>query len=65
MSEDNEMDLSNKNFWAILTSCITSPIWIEDEDFDVKCHIREFLQKCSGGKIVTMLKSQLKKRVLW
>ena len=56
------MDLSsnsNKDFWAILTSCIISPIWIEEEDFDIKCHIREFLQKCSGGKIVKMLSSVL------
>ena len=62
MSEEHEMDLSgnsNKDFWATLTSCIISPIWIEEEDFDVKCHIREFLQKCSGGKIVEMLKSVL------
>ena len=62
MSEEHEMDLSgnsNKDFWATLTSCIVSPIWIEEEDFDVKCHIREFLQKCSGGKIVKMLKSVL------
>ena len=45
---------------AILISCIKSPIWIEgQEDFNIKCHIREFLQKCSGGKIVTMLKSVL------
>ena len=35
-------------------------IWIEGhEDFFIKCYIREFLQKCSGGKIVTMLKSIL------
>ena len=62
MSEDNEMDLSsnsNKNFWAQVTSCIVSPIWVEEEDFDLKCHIRDFLQKCSGGKIVEMLKSVL------
>ena len=62
MSEEHEMDLSgnsNKDFWATLTSCIISPIWIEEEDFDIKCHIREFLQKCSGGKIVEMLKSVL------
>ena len=62
MSEEHEMDLSgnsNKDFWATLTSCIISPIWIEEEDFDVKCHIRKFLQKCSGGKIVKMLKSLL------
>ena len=52
MSEEHEMDLSgnsNKDFWATLTSCIVSPIWIEEEDFDVKCHIREFFAKRRRG----------------
>ena len=62
MSEEKDMDMSwnsNKDL-AILISCIKSPIWIEgQEDFYINCLIREFLQKCSGGKIVTMLKSVL------
>ena len=62
MSEEKDMDMSwnSDKDLAILISCIKSPIWIEgQEDFYIKCHIREFLQKCSGGKIVTMLKSVL------
>ena len=62
MSEEKDMDMSwnSDKDLAILISCIKSPIWIEgQEDFYIKCHIREFLQKCSGGKIVKMLKSVL------
>ena len=62
MSEEEDIDMSwnSDKELAILISCIKSPIWIEgQEDFYIKCHIREFLQKCSGGKIVTMLKSVL------
>ena len=62
MSEEYDMDMSwnSDKELAILISCIKSPLWIEgQEDFNIKCHIREFLQKCSGGKIVKMLKSVL------
>ena len=62
MNEEEGIDMSwnSDKELAILISCIKSPIWIEgQEDFNIKCHIREFLQKCSGGKIVTMLKSVL------
>ena len=62
MSEENYVDMSwnNDKELAILISCIKSPLWIEgQEDFNIKCHIREFLQKCSGGKIVKMLKNVL------
>ena len=62
MSEENDMDMtwnSDKEL-AILISCIKSPLWIEgQDDFNIKCHIREFLQKCSGRKIVKMLKNVL------
>ena len=62
MSEEKDMDMSwnSDKELAILISCIKSPIWIEgQEDFYIKCHIRELLQKCAGGKIVKMLKSVL------
>ena len=62
MSEENYVDMSwnNDKELAILISCIKSPLWIEgQEDFNIKCNIREFLQRCSGGKIVKMLKNVL------
>ena len=62
MSEEEDIDMSwnSDKELAILISCIKSPIWIEgQEDFYIKCHIRELLQKCAGGKIVKMLKSVL------
>ena len=62
MSEEKDMDMywNSDTDLAILISGIKSPIWIEgQEDCYINCHIREFLQKCSGGKIVKMLKSVL------
>ena len=60
MSEDMNLTWNSDKDLASLISCIKSPIWIEgQEDCDIKSHIRELLQKCSGGKIVKMLKSVL------
>ena len=43
-----------------LVSNIKEPIWFrEKEDFNAKCLIRDFLQKCSSDKIVEMLKNIL------
>ena len=44
-----------------LVSNIKEPIWFSREkvDFNAKCLIREFLQKCSSDKIVEMLKNIL------
>ena len=62
MSEENESDMnwnSDKDL-AMMISYIKEPIWNEGkDDFHVKCNLRELLQKCSGGKIVKMLKNIL------
>ena len=59
MSEENEIDMNwngDKDL-AMMISYIKEPIWNEGkDDLYVKCHLRELLQKCSGGKIVKMLK---------
>ena len=62
MSEENEIDMNwngDKDL-AMMISYIKEPIWNEEQnDFYVKCYLRELLQKCSGGKIVEMLKNIL------
>ena len=41
-------------------SCIKNPIWHEEQDnFYANCLVCEFLQKCSGDKVVEMLKTVL------
>ena len=42
----------------LVNSLIKTPFWNKASQFDFnnKCHLRELLQKCSGGKIVEMLK---------
>ena len=62
MSEENEIDM----YWngdkdlAMMISYVKEPIWNEGkDDLYVKCHLRELLQKCSGGKIIKMLKNIL------
>ena len=62
MSEENEIDMNwngDKDL-AMMISYIKEPIWNEGkDDLFVKCHLRELLQKCSGGKIIKMLKNIL------
>ena len=62
MSEDNDIDMNwngDKDL-AMMISYIKEPIWNEGkDDLYVKCHLRELLQKCSGGKIIKMLKNIL------
>ena len=59
---DENIDMlwnTNKDLSLIL-SCIKIPLWNENqENFENKCLIREILQKCSGGKIIGMLKKIL------
>jgi hypothetical protein len=47
--------------FSLFVSSIKEPIWIpgQDDNFQAKFLIRDFLQKCSGDKIVEMLKSVL------
>ena len=62
MTEENKiyMNWNGENDLAVLISFIKEPIWNEGHDnFFVKCHLRELLQKCSGGKMVEMLKNIL------
>ena len=41
-------------------SMIKNPIWHEDQDnFYANCLVREFLQRCSGDKVIEMLKTVL------
>ena len=62
MSEENKTDMNwngDKDL-AMMISYIKEPIWNEgQDDFYVKCHLRELLQKCSGGKMVEMMKNIL------
>ena len=62
MAIETDMDMIwniNKELSLVL-SCIKSPIWYEEKcDFENKCLLRELLQKCSGNKIVKMLKEIL------
>ena len=55
-----DMSWNNNKELSLVISCIKNPLWNEDlENFDNKCLIRELLQKCSGGKIINMLKKIL------
>ena len=62
MSEEITFDLSEngKNDLLKQISCIKNPIWNEEQDnFYANCLVREFLQKCSGDKVIEMLKTVL------
>ena len=62
MSEEITFDLSEKGKNDLLKqiSCIKNPIWHEEQDnFYANCLVREFLEKCSGDKVVEMLKTVL------
>ena len=62
MKDDNNIEMSwnENNDLSLVISSIKTPLWKEgQENFENKCLIREFLQKCSGGKIVEMLKKIL------
>ena len=62
MSEEITFDLSENGKSDLLKqiSCIKNPIWHEEKDnFYANCLVREFLQKCSGDKVVEMLKTVL------
>ena len=62
MSEESDIDMTwgaNKDLLLAISFIRIAP-WIEgEEDFHIKCLLRELLQKCSGGKIIEMLKSIL------
>ena len=62
MTEENDIDMTwdgNKDL-SVAISFIKSPLWIEgEENFYTNCLLRELLQKCSGGKVIEMLKSIL------
>ena len=62
MTEENDIDMTwngNKDL-SVAISFIKSPPWIEgEENFNTKYLLRELLQKCSGGKVIEMLKSIL------
>ena len=62
MDTESDIDMSwdgNKELSLVISS-IKTPLWDEGQhNFENKCLIREFLQKCSGGKIVEMLKKIL------
>ena len=62
MSEEIDIDMSwdaNKEL-SLMISCVRNALWNENQQsFENKCLIRELLQKCSGGKIVEMLKNIL------
>ena len=60
MSEEKDIDMTwnwEKDL-LLINSMIKTPFWNKASqlDFNNKCHLRELLQKCSGGKIVEMLK---------
>ena len=62
MKYENNIDMlwDNTKDLSLALSCIKSPIWYEGHcDFENKCLLRELLQKCSGNKIVEMLKEIL------
>ena len=56
--EDIDMTWNWEKDLLLVNSLIKTPFWKEASqlDFNNKCHLRELLQKCSGGKIVEMLK---------
>ena len=62
MSEEIDIDMSwdaNKEL-SLMISCVKNALWNKNQQsFENKCLIRELLQKCSGGKIVEMLKNIL------
>ena len=62
MNAENDIDMSwdNNKELSIVISSIKSPLWIENQDdFENKCFLRELLQKCSGNKVIEMLKKIL------
>ena len=51
---------NNNKELSLMISCIKSPLWNEGlKNFGNKCLLRELLQKCSGNKIIEMLKEIL------
>ena len=56
--KDIDMTWNSEKDLLLINSLIKTPFWKEASqlDFNNKCHLRELLQKCSGGKIVEMLK---------
>ena len=62
MIENDNIDMvwgGNKDL-SIVISCIKNPLWNEKgEDFENRYLIRTLFQKCSGGRIVEMLKKTL------
>ena len=62
MTEENDIDMTwnGSKDLSLAISFIKSPPWIEgEENFHIKCLLRELLHKCSGGKIIEMLKNIL------
>ena len=59
-NDDINMVWSGNKDLSIVISCIKNPLWNEKgEDFENKYLIRTLFQKCSGGKVVEMLKKTL------
>ena len=57
---DRNVCLDNNKSLSLLISAIKNPLW-EQEQYEVQntCLLRELFQKCSGGKIIEMLKKIL------
>ena len=62
MTQEIDIDMSwdgNKDLSLVISS-IKIPLWNEgQQDLENKCLLRELLQKCSGNRIVEMLKKIL------
>ena len=56
--KDTDMTWNFEKDLLMVNYLIKTPFWNEASqfDFNIKCHLRELLQKCSGGNIVEMLK---------
>ena len=56
--KDIDLNWNCEKDLLLVNSFIKTPFWNETSrfDFNNKCHLRELLQKCSGGRIIQMLK---------